>query len=77
MSDYHSGLATGMAMSGGNCSGLLKDLDTQTRNLEGTRAVRDALVKALAEVAPNHPLLSKEERNKIAYQAAGWELPKS
>lgn len=73
MSDYSSGLGVGMSMGSAK---LLKDLDTQTRNLEGTRAVRDALVKALAEIAPNHPLLNKEERNKIAYKAAGWELPK-
>lgn len=73
MSNFYDGLGQGMALGNAN---LLKDLDTQTRNLEGARAVRDALVKALAEVAPNHPLLNKEERNKIAYKAAGWELPK-
>ncbi len=27
--------------------------------------VRDELVKVLAEVAPNHPLVNKENRNKI------------
>lgn len=70
MSNFYDGLGQGMALGNNR---LLKDLETQTRNLEGTRAVRDALVKALAEVAPDHPLLDMDERNKIAYKASGFK----
>lgn len=34
-------------------------------NVNGLVAVRDALAKALAEVAPDHPLANKDNRNKI------------
>ena len=63
MSDYHSGLATGMAMSSSVGNKAL--VDKANSSINGLEAVRDALVQALAEVAPDHRLIDKSVRQKI------------
>lgn len=63
MSDYHSGLATGMAMNSNVGNKAL--VDKANSSINGLEAVRDALVQALAEVAPDHRLIDKSARQKI------------
>lgn len=59
MSNFYDGLGQGMAL------GNNRPRAEYQANVNGLTALRDALVSALREVAPDHPLLNKDERNKI------------
>ena len=59
MSNFYDGLGQGMTL------GNRKLVDQANSSINGLEAVRDALVQALAEVAPDHYLLDKSVRHKI------------
>lgn len=59
MSNFYDGLGQGMTL------GNRKLVDQANSSINGLEAVRDALVQALAEVAPDHRLLDKSVRQQI------------
>lgn len=59
MSNFYDTLGMGMAL------GNRKLVDQANSAIHGMEAIKNALVQALAEVAPDHPLLDKSVREKI------------
>ena len=45
------------------------NLEEALKTIEALKSVRAALTEALTEVAPHHPLASKENRNKLYREA--------
>jgi len=53
----------------------LRELHQANRQIAALKALRSALVNALQEVAPNHPLTNKEFRNEIIQNAFDQARP--